>query len=85
MNKTTSSAQKTLLKQYAEQARLEEMGYREHHTSLAKGYFHRANSSIYPGGQVWVCEYSGKFGKGYVIEYPAYHTNNYHWKKYMIK
>ncbi len=51
---------------------------REHHTAYKRGYVSRipGNEEIY--------EYNGRFGKGYAVETPAFHTTVYHWITYYI-
>lgn len=51
--------------------------YREHHTSLFRGYVSRTKNPV-------VEEYSGRFGKGYVVRYPNWRSTQYSYITYYI-
>ena len=48
-----------------------------HHTAYARGYYSRKADPL-------VCPYKGRFGIGYVVVKPAYHTTRYHWVTYYV-
>lgn len=50
----------------------------EHHTAFKKGYMSRKLEDGI------INEYSGRYGKGYTVETPAYNTNQYHYITYYI-
>ena len=60
------------------QKALKKMHYKMHHIAAMRGYISRK----------WIagiCEYSGRFGDGYLLIYPRYDTTNYVYAEYWIK
>jgi hypothetical protein len=50
---------------------------KEHHSSWHRGYVSRKGDGV-------VREYSGKFGKGYILESPSWKSTNYDLITYYI-
>lgn len=53
---------------------------KQHHTSLFRGYVSRRRKDE----NITAAPYSGKFGKGYTVNYPNYHSTNYSYITYYI-
>ena len=58
-----------------ETERLKEQGYIHHHTAAARSYM----------SMVGVHPYKGRFGEGYIVEWPRRDTTKYHWRAYYVK
>ena len=56
---------------------LYELGYKLHHTALAKGY--------YCIDSITLSKYKGKFGVGYIVENHADISTRYHRISYYVK
>ena len=54
--------------------------YRLHHVALARGYVSRK-----PGAMPKIIPYNGRFGMGYKVLRPCYHTTRFVWCEYWVK
>lgn len=57
---------------------LKKMHYRLHHKAAIRGYISRK-------WDAGICEYSGRFGDGYLLVYPRFDTTNYVYAEYWVK
>ena len=57
---------------------LEKNGYTFHHEAMAHGYVTRKTSCT-------PLSYNGRFGRGIILEIPAYRGTQYHYRQYWIK
>lgn len=57
---------------------LKKMHYTMHHEASMRGYISRK-------WDAGICEYSGRFGDGYLLVYPRWDTTNYVYVEYWIK
>lgn len=57
---------------------LKKMHYRLDHKASKRGYISRK-------WDAGICEYSGRFGDGYLLVYPRWDTTNYVYVEYWIK
>ncbi len=47
------------------------------HTSYRRGYVSRKSKGI-------ISPYKGRFGKGFVLDTPCYHSTSYHFRTYFV-
>lgn len=65
------------------QEELKAEGYTCHHSAMSRGYL--------PSKNIYVDEYKGTFGEGYILNIPnqrttrPYHSNGYHPIEYWVK
>lgn len=57
---------------------LKKMHYKNHHEAAMRGYISRKWSA-------GLCEYSGRFGDGYLLVFPRFDTTNYVRAEYWVK
>ena len=57
---------------------LKKMHYIMHHEASMRGYISRK-------WDAGICEYSGRFGDGYLLVYPRWDTTNYVYVEYWVK
>ena len=57
---------------------LRKMHYIMHHEASMRGYISRK-------WDAGICEYSGRFGEGYLLVYPRWDTTNYVYVEYWVK
>lgn len=57
---------------------LKKIHYRLDHKAAKRGYISRK-------WEAGICEYSGRFGEGYLLVYPRWDTTNYVYVEYWIK
>ena len=57
---------------------LKKMHYIMHHEASIRGYISRK-------WDAGICEYSGRFGEGYLLVYPRWDTTNYVYAEYWVK
>ena len=55
-----------------------------HHFASAQGYLKR-NKKKREQEEVMITKYSGKFGEGYILYIPNYHTKRFVYKLYFIR
>ena len=53
-------------------------GFLYHHSAWTRGYISRKIDYV-------ISPYCGRFGKGFRIEYPCYHSTQYHRIDYMVR
>ena len=60
------------LKKLVEQGSIKEL-----HTSYRRGYISRKSKGV-------VSSYKGRFGHGFVVDSPCYHSTQYHFRTYFV-
>ena len=63
---------------YKIRMRLRELGYSLHHSSYTGGYVSRKKP-------LRAELYEGRFGNGYIVDYPIWYSTRYHVRFYFIK